>query len=95
MLATITSLFTVLAQTLIRRLRPLLPIHQILRSGDERGLAISVPKSTITLFTPQFAQSNTHPQLTLNNSIPPLEHTPCTLGVTFNPHFKFNVHVKS
>ena len=39
---------------------------------DERSLAISVPKSTITLFTPQFAHSNTHPQVTLNNSILPL-----------------------
>ena len=26
--------------------------------ADERGLAISAPKSTITLFFPQFAQSN-------------------------------------
>ena len=32
--------------------------------ADERDLAISAPKSTITLFTPQFAQSNTHPQVT-------------------------------
>ena len=29
---------------------------------DERGLAISAPKSIITLITPQFAQSSTHPQ---------------------------------
>ena len=42
---------------------------------DERNLAISAPKSTITLFTPQFA----HPRVTLNNSILPLEKTPCIL----------------
>ena len=29
--------------------------------ADEQALAISTPKSTITLFTPQFAQSNIHP----------------------------------
>ena len=44
--------------------------------ADERGLAISALKSTITLFTPQFAQSSTNPQVTLNNSILPLERTP-------------------
>ena len=54
---------------------------------DERGLAICAPKSTITLFTPQFTKSNTHPQVTLNNSLLPLEKTPCILGVTFEPHF--------
>ena len=51
--------------------------------ADERGLAISAPKSTITLFTPQFAQSNTHTQVTLNISILPLEKTSCILRVTF------------
>ena len=46
-----------------------------------------------SLFTPQFGQSN--PRVTLSNSIMPLERTPCTLGVTFDPHFKINAHVKS
>jgi len=63
--------------------------------ADERGLAISAPKSTITLFTPKYAQSNTHPQVTLNNSILPLERNLCILGVPFDPYFKFNAHVKS
>ena len=62
---------------------------------NERSLAISTPKSTITLITPQFAQSNTHPQVTLNNYILPLERIPCILGVTFDPDFKLNAHVKS
>ena len=64
---------------------------------DERCLAISAPKSTITLFTPQFAKFSTDPKVTLNNSILPLERTPCMMGVTSNLHFKFNdhVHVKS
>jgi len=62
--------------------------------ADERGLAISASKSTITLFTSLFAQSNTHPKVTLNNSLLPLEKTPRILEVTFDPHFKFNAHVK-
>ena len=33
---------------------------------DERFLAISAPKSIISLFIPQFAQSNTHHHVTLN-----------------------------
>ena len=61
--------------------------------ADERGLAISAPKSTITLYTPRFTQSNTHP-ITLNNSLLPFEKTPRTLGETSDPHFKFNAHVK-
>ena len=62
--------------------------------ADERGLAISAPKSIITLFTPQFAQSNTHPEITMNNFLLPLEKTHCILGVTFNLHIKFtsNLH---
>ena len=92
-----TSLFSVPTPTLLRRLKPLPSMHQILRSRrmNKVYLCISAPKSTITLFTPQFVQSNTHPQVTLNNSILPLERTPCILGVTFDPHFKFNAHVKS
>ena len=62
--------------------------------ADERGLVISAPKF-ITLFISQFAQSNTHPQVTQNNSMLPLERTPNILGVTFDHHFKFNAHVKS
>ena len=63
--------------------------------ADERSLVIAAPKPTITLFTPQIAQSSTHPQVTLNYSILPPERTFCILGVTFDPPFKFNVHVKS
>jgi len=56
---------------------------------------MSASKPTITLFTPKFSQFNSHPQFTLNNSILPHERTPCILGVTFDPHFKFNAHIKS
>ena len=40
-------------------------------------------------------QSDFNPRVTLNDSILPLDRTPCILGVTSDPHFKFNAHVKS
>ena len=43
---------------------------------DKQGLAIYAPKSPIILFTPQFAQSNTHTQVILNNSILPFDFRP-------------------
>ena len=63
--------------------------------ADDRSLAISAPKFTITLFTPQFAKSNTHLQVTLNNFLPPPEKIPLILGLTFDPHFKLCTHIKS
>ena len=55
---------------------------------------VSASKSTIPLFTPQIAQCNTHPQVTLINSLLPLEKKPHTLVVTSDLHFKFNAHDK-
>ena len=49
----------------------------------------------MTLFTLQFVQSNTHPQVTLNNSLLSLEKTLRILGVTFDTNLKFYAHVKS
>ena len=63
--------------------------------ADERSLAISAPKFTVTLFTPQFVRSNTHPQVTLINSLLPLGKTPCILGVTIDPHFNFYAYLES
>ena len=53
--------------------------------ADKRGLAIYAPKSINTLFTLQFAQSYTHPQITLSNSLLLFERTSRILGVTFDP----------
>ena len=39
--------------------------------------------------------SNSHSQVTLNNSLQSLERTTYILGVTFDPNFKFNAHIKS
>ena len=86
-----TSLFPVPTPILIRWPRPFLSTHQILMSGQMSviwSFLHSTPKSTITLFPPQFAQSNAHPRITLNNSILSLERTACILGVTFDPHLK-------
>ena len=89
-------MFPVSTPRLLRWLKPLTPMHEILRSRRiERGSTISAPKSITILFTPQFMQSNTHPQVTLKNSLLPLEKTPCILKVTYNPDFKFYAHVKS
>ena len=63
--------------------------------AEEKGLSISAPKSTITLFTSDRHQSHTHPQVTLNNSPLPLERNPRILGVTFDPHFTFTPHITS
>ena len=63
--------------------------------AEERGLAISAPKSTVTLFTSDFRQSHDHPHVTLANSPLPLERNPRILGVTFDPHFTFSPHVAS
>ena len=61
---------------------------------NKKYLLMKNDDSTITLFTPQFTQSNTYPQVTLNNSKLPLEKSPRLLGTNFDPHFKFNAHVK-
>ena len=62
--------------------------------AGELALVVSAPKSMISQFTPQFVQSNIHPQVTLNNSLPPLEKTPRIPGVTIKAHFIFNAHGK-
>ena len=62
----------------------------------ERGLALSLLKSTVTLFTPDRShQSNTHPHVALNGTPLPLERNPRVLGVTLDPHFTFSPHIAS
>ena len=61
----------------------------------DRGLAISSPKSTVTLFTSDKRQSYTHPHITLHNTPLPLERRPRILGVVFDTHFTFSPHIKS
>ena len=63
--------------------------------AEERGLAISAPKSNVTLFTPHRLQSHAHPSVTLNGCELPLERTPRILGITLDPHFTFTPHITS
>ena len=64
--------------------------------AEERGLSLSAPKSTVTLFTPDKRnQSNLHPNVKLNNVRLPLQRTPKILGVTFDPHLYFHKHVEN
>ena len=61
----------------------------------ERGLTISLPKSSVTLFTSHTHESHTHPAVSLDNDTLPLNRKPCILGVTFDPHFTFSPHISS
>jgi retron-type reverse transcriptase len=59
---------------------------------NDRQLIISPQKSSVTLFTPDNAQLNCHPQVTINGNLLPLEKTPKILGVTFDPKLTFGIH---
>ena len=67
----------------------------MVRWAQERGLAISLPKSSVTLFTSHTHQSYTHPTVLLDNSPLPLDRNPRILGVTFDPHFTFSPQISS
>ena len=58
----------------------------------DRQLTISTQKSSVTLFTPDNAQFNLHPQVTINGNLLPLVKTPKILGITFDPKFTFGTH---
>ena len=47
----------------------------------ENSPLISAPKSTVTLFTPDTHQCQTHPNITLEDTQLPLERSPKILGV--------------
>ena len=68
---------------------------QVAAWAHDRGLSISAPKSTVTLFTSETRQSHTHPPVTLHDSPLPLARNPRILGVTFDPHFNFSSHISS
>ena len=63
--------------------------------AEDHGLSISAPKSTVTLFTSDKRQSHAHPQVTLQNTILPLNRHPRLLGVTLDPHLTFSQHISS
>ena len=61
--------------------------------ASARSLQISAQKSTVTLFSSQTRELNTHPTVPFNNSTLPLEKNPKILGVTFDPTLTFCAHV--
>ena len=58
----------------------------------ENSLLISAPKSSVTLFTPDPAQANTHPKIKIADSEIPLVRSPKLLGVYLDTFFSFNKH---
>ena len=58
----------------------------------ENSLLISAPKSTVTLFTPDPAQANTHPKIEIADSELPLVRSPNILKVYLDTFFSFNNH---
>ena len=56
------------------------------------SLLISAPKSSVTLFTPDPAHTNTHPKIKINDSELPFVRSPKLLGVYLDTFFSFNTH---
>ena len=56
----------------------------------ENSLLISAPKSTVTLFTPDKHQFQTHPDITLEDTQLPLDRNPKILGVIMDPSLSFH-----
>ena len=54
---------------------------------QDSSLLISAPKSTVTLFTPDPMQANTHPKIKIYYAELPLVHNPMLLGVYLNTFF--------
>ena len=58
----------------------------------DNSLLISVPKSTVMLFTPDKHQFQMHPIITLEDTQLPLERSPTILGVILVPSISFHKH---
>ena len=58
----------------------------------DNSFSISAPKSAVTLFTPDKHQFQTHPDITLEDTQLPLEHSSKILGVIMDPSLSFHQH---
>ena len=58
----------------------------------DNSLLIYVPKSTVTLFTPDPKQANTHPKINISDAELPLVRNPKLLGVYLDTFFSFHTH---
>ena len=59
---------------------------------QDNSLLISAPKSTVTLFTPDPMQVNTHPKIKISDAELPFVRNPKLLGVYLDTLFSFNAH---
>ena len=58
----------------------------------DNSLLISEPKSTVTMFTPDPMQANTHPKIKISDAELPIVRNPKLLGVYLDTYFSFNAH---
>ena len=58
----------------------------------DNSLLISAPKSTVTMFTQDSKQTNTHPHIKISDARLLLVRNPKLLGVYLNAFFSFNAH---
>ena len=66
--------------------------HKINGYLTEMSCLISAPRSTVTLFTPDPMQANTHPRIKISDAELPLVRNPKLLGVYLDTFFSFNTH---
>ena len=59
---------------------------------QDNSLLILAPKSTVTLFTPDPMQTNTHPKIKISDAELLLVRNPKLLGVYLDTFFSFNAH---
>ena len=67
-------------------------LKEMSRFLRDNSLLISAPKSTVTLFTPDPKQANTHPKIKISDAELPLVCNPKLLGVYLDTFFSFNTH---
>ena len=60
--------------------------------AEGNRMAISAPKSTMTLFTPWTKQVNAQVPVQIGGNTIPMKKTPKLLGVTLDPIFTFSAH---
>ena len=58
----------------------------------DNSLLIYAPKSTVTLFTPDPKQANTHTKIKISDAVLPLVRNTKLLGVYLDTFFSFNTH---
>ena len=65
-------------------------VNTYLTEMTQNSLLISAPKSSVTLFTPDPAQANTHSKIKIADSEIPLVRSPKLLGMYLDTFFSFN-----